>query len=124
MLIMLTKINKTIVSGDYVESVNGEQIFTWDELNLTIINESFENNDIRIKVFSKANNTYYYYDHEYDKNQIITTNNLGIFNFQNSSKIVVESVNEDSNARKLGIIEGDIIKELNGIELINSTHFI
>ena len=45
------KINKSIVSGDYVESVNGEQIFTWDELNLTIINESFENNDIRIKVF-------------------------------------------------------------------------
>ena len=119
-----SKINKSIVSGDYVESVNGEQIFTWDELNLTIINESFENNDIRIKVFSKASNTYYYYDHEYDKNHIITTNNLGIFNFKNSSKIIVESVNKDSNARKLGILEGDIIKELNGIELINSTHFI
>ena len=31
------KINKSILSGDYIESVNGEQIFTWDELNLTII---------------------------------------------------------------------------------------
>jgi len=118
------KINKSIFSGDYIESVNGEQIFTWDDLNLTIINESLEDNEIKIKVFSKAKNSYYYYDHEYDINKIITANNLGIFNFKNSSKIVVESVNKDSNAMKLGILEGDIIQELNGTKLINSTHFI
>lgn len=118
------EINKFIDSGDYIDSVNGEQIFTWDDLNLTIINESLENNDIRVKFFSKAKNKFYYYNHDYDKNQIMTTNNLGIFNFKNSSKIVVETVNKNSNASILGILEDDIIKELNGTKLINSTHFI
>ena len=60
-------INKTIVSGDNIESVNGKNVYTWDDFNLTIINESLENNDIRIKFFSKAINEFYYYDHEYDK---------------------------------------------------------
>ena len=60
-------INKTIVSGDHIESVNGKNVYTWDDFNLTIINESLENNDIRIKFFSKAINEFYYYDHEYDK---------------------------------------------------------
>ena len=35
-----------------------EQIFTWDDLNLTIINESFENNDIRIRFFQKLINKF------------------------------------------------------------------
>ena len=117
-------INKTIVSGDNIKSVNGKNVYTWDDFNLTIINESLENNDIRIKFFSKANNKFYYYDHEYDKAEIITSSNLGLFNFKNSSEIFVENVNINSNASRLGILEGDIIKELNGIKLINSSHFI
>ena len=117
-------INKTIVSGDNIKSVNGKNVYTWDDFNLTIINEALESNDIRIKFFSKANNKFYYYDHEYDKAGIITANNLGLFNFKNSSEIFVENVNTNSNASRLGILEGDIIAALNGINLINSSHFI
>ena len=117
-------INKTILSGDHIESVNGIKVYTWDDFNLTIINESLENKDIRIKFFSRAINKFYYYNHEYDQAEILTSSNLGLFNFKNSSEIFVENVNKNSNASRLGILKGDIIKELNGIKLINSTHFI
>lgn len=114
--------------GDLIRRVNGQKVASWQDVRWTMLNEVADGKSVDVEVLTKQNALKHYRLALNSINQEDTETDmleqLGFRQFQPVVKPIIGKLSPDGAAIRAGLVEGDLIKSLDGKEIEDWSEFV